>query len=91
MPRRENTSPFLEALGSRIRDLRLKQGLSLDFISEASGISKGSLSSVENGLVNITVYTCVRIAAALKVDAAELLPSLEAESKVKTRPRGGRP
>ncbi len=77
MPRRQSTSPFLTELGARIRDHRLEQGMSLDQLAKRSGVAKGNLSSIENGRVNITVATCLKIAGALGVGAAELLPERE--------------
>jgi transcriptional regulator with XRE-family HTH domain len=88
----EYTSPLLTTLGNRIRDLRLDRGLSLDKLANASGLSKGSLSSIEHGLVNITVETCAKIARGLDVVAASLLLPREAErgSSASPRRRGGR-
>ncbi|MDI1451771.1 helix-turn-helix transcriptional regulator [Polyangium sp. 6x1] len=76
MPRRQVTSPLLVEIGARIRDIRLEQGMSLDQLARRSGVAKGNLSSTEHGRVNITVETCLRIAGALGVSAAELLPEL---------------
>ncbi|MDC0740837.1 helix-turn-helix domain-containing protein [Polyangium mundeleinium] len=65
MPRRQVTSPLLVEIGARIREIRLEQGMSLDQLAKRSGVAKGNPSSTENGRVNITVETCLRIAAAL--------------------------
>ncbi|MDI1476424.1 helix-turn-helix transcriptional regulator [Polyangium sp. y55x31] len=77
MPRRQVTSPLLIEIGARIRNIRLEQGMSLDQLAKRSGVAKGNLSSAEHGRVNITVETCLKIAAALGVSAGELLPEPE--------------
>lgn len=74
MPRRQTASPFLVVLGAQIRDLRLARGMSLVDLSKTSGIGKGSLSSIENGLVNPTIETCIRIAGGLDVGVADMIP-----------------
>jgi len=84
MPRRQVTSPLLVEIGARIRDIRLEQGMSLDQLANRSGVAKGNLSSTEHGRVNITVETCLKIAAALGVSAGELLPERQ-----EARPRAG--
>jgi len=81
MPRRKEATPFLATLGSHIRDVRLAQDLSLDRVADVSKLSKGNLSSIEHGRVNITVHTFMRIAEGLRVEPAQLLPPREAKGK----------
>nr|WP_275939361.1 helix-turn-helix transcriptional regulator [Polyangium spumosum] len=54
-------------VGARLRELRKERGLSLQDLAEASAISKGHLSSIEQGLAAITIETVERIARALDV------------------------
>ncbi len=75
MPRRKTIQPLLRPLGDRIRELRLNRNLSLANLSDSSGVSKGSLSSIENGRVNLTVETCVKIAVGLGVRVQDVIPS----------------
>jgi transcriptional regulator with XRE-family HTH domain len=65
MPRRTYTTPFTLAFGERMRSLRHELGISLRELSIASGISKGHLSSIEQGFAAITTETIERIAAGL--------------------------
>ena len=67
MPRRTYTTKFTLAFGARMRSLRLELGFSLRELSIASGISKGHLSSIEQGFAAITTETLERIAKALDV------------------------
>ncbi|MRG98482.1 helix-turn-helix domain-containing protein [Polyangium spumosum] len=67
MPRRTEAKPFCLKVGARLRELRKERGLSLQDLAEASAISKGHLSSIEQGLAAITIETVERIARALDV------------------------
>jgi len=62
MPRRSEPDPFAQQVGARIRELRLERNLSLAGLADASGLSKGHLSSVEHGLAAITIQTIERLA-----------------------------
>jgi transcriptional regulator with XRE-family HTH domain len=67
MPRRSIPEPIAVKVGARIRELRQERGMSLAALAEAAGLSKGHMSSVERGLVLITVGTIVATARALGV------------------------
>ena len=67
MPRRSIPEPIAAKVGARIRELRLERGMSLADLADAAGLSKGHMSSVERGLVLITVGTVVATARALGV------------------------
>jgi XRE family transcriptional regulator, regulator of sulfur utilization len=54
-------------VGRNLKKLRSKHDLSLDAISEATGISKAMLSQIERGKSNPTVSTLWKIATGLKV------------------------
>jgi transcriptional regulator with XRE-family HTH domain len=62
MPRRTEPTPYTEKVGARIRELRVTRRMSLAHVANASGLSKGHLSSVERGLSAITVETIERLA-----------------------------
>ena len=74
MPRRKTTHPLLTTLGARIRDLRLDRKMSLADLAETSGVGKGALSSIENGRVNVTIETCVKIAVGLGLRVQDVIP-----------------
>ena len=67
MPRRTHTTEFMLAFGERMRGLRHEFGFSLSQLSEATGISKGHLSTIELGFAAITTESVERIAIGLDV------------------------
>lgn len=72
MPRREQPTALLAAVGGKIREARVKNGWTLKDISTMTGFSHGQLSDIENGRVNVTVETLARVALALEVPMAAL-------------------
>jgi transcriptional regulator with XRE-family HTH domain len=73
MPRRSTPDAFALQVGTRIRELRHEQGLSLGALADASALSKGHLSSVEHGLAAITIHTIARLAVGFGVPPLYLL------------------
>ncbi|MDI3291991.1 helix-turn-helix domain-containing protein [Polyangium sp. 15x6] len=67
MPRRTEAKPVCLKVGARIRELRKERGMSLQDLADAGALSKGHLSSIEQGLAAITIETVERIATALGV------------------------
>ena len=59
--------------GQRLRQTRIKAGLSQSDVEEISGIPKARLSRYENGHVAPSIQTLERLAAALNVSEASLL------------------
>ncbi|MDQ0469975.1 helix-turn-helix domain-containing protein [Labrys wisconsinensis] len=75
-----------QKLGQRIRDLRLKAGMTLSDLSKATGVSIGTLSQLERGLVSPTVRTVYTVANALGVMPAWLIdPSQSPIQTAETR------
>jgi transcriptional regulator with XRE-family HTH domain len=75
--------PLSEAarvLGERIRDARLKIGLSQEEIANLASINVSNYGKVERGLSNPTFHTLVRVAAVLGVDPGALITGLTKES-----------
>lgn len=62
-------------IGKNIQSLRNAQGLTLNILSERSGVSKAMLSQIESNKVNPTVATVWKIARGLDVDLQDLLDS----------------
>jgi XRE family transcriptional regulator, regulator of sulfur utilization len=60
-------------IGKNIQEIRKKQGLTLDSLSEKCGVSKAMLSQIESDKVNPTVATVWKIAQGLDVDINRLL------------------
>lgn len=60
-------------LGTRIRDVRAQQGITLQYLAERTGLSKGLISQVENDKTSPSLQTLEKLAEALAVPAAYLL------------------
>lgn len=65
-----------DVLATNLRRLRIARHLSLSELARATGMSKATLSSIENGRANPTVETLAALAAALRVALTELLEEL---------------
>lgn len=70
---REGHGPSMEeAVGSAIKELRQRHGLTIAQVSEQTGISRGMLSKIENGQTSAGMDTLGRIARALGVSMSML-------------------
>jgi transcriptional regulator with XRE-family HTH domain len=69
-----------ETLGERIRAAHVKKGMSARKLALRMGIAPQNLSDIENGKVNPTYKTLTRIAKALGVSVASLLPPQDKSS-----------
>jgi len=67
--KRYNTE--IKAFGKRLKQLRLKKGLTQLDMEVESGISRTEISRIENGLKNIEFLTVVKLAAALDLSLHE--------------------
>ena len=66
-------------LGKRLSDLRKRKNMTLDELSEKSGVSKSILSQIERDLSNPTVVTISRIATALGENLSDFFLKIEVE------------
>ena len=71
----------MTALGSRIRDERVRRGLGLEVLSDRCGVSRSMLSAVERGEKVPTVLVLDRIATGLGTSIARLMGE-ESRSRV---------
>jgi transcriptional regulator with XRE-family HTH domain len=62
-----------KTFGQRLREARIRAGLSQSDLEERSGIPKARLSRYENGHVSPSIHTLERLARALEVSEASLL------------------
>ena len=62
----------LKTLGKRIREIRIEKKLIQLDLEIKSGISRGEISKIENGLKNLEFVTIVKLAEALNVSIFEL-------------------
>lgn len=65
------------ALANHLRQLRTDRGFTLQGLAADSGISRATLSRIENGEVSPTAETLGRLAAAFSLPLSQLLTPLE--------------
>jgi len=73
---------FLQALGFRIRELRLARGLTQEQLGERCELHRTFIGSVERGERNLSILNLRLIARVLRVPLAELL--VESKNGVRT-------
>ncbi|TMI69591.1 MAG: helix-turn-helix transcriptional regulator [Bacteroidetes bacterium] len=62
---------FLAALGSRIKELRLKKNLTQNELAILCNFEKASMSRIESGKTNVTVLTLKKISKAMDLELIE--------------------
>jgi len=67
------------ALGDRIRDERIRLGLSQDDVANLAGMNVSNYGKIERGIGNPVLITIVRLAVVLGVDPGTLVAGLGAE------------
>ena len=60
-----------------VREIRLEQGLSQEQLAEKSGLHRTAISFIERAERSSTLETVEKLARALKVQPAQLMPSLK--------------
>ena len=78
----DNNQPLGAYLGSTIRQLRSRHGLTIADVADRAGISRGMLSKIENAQTATSLDTLVQIANALGVTLSHLFSQFG-------KPRGG--
>ena len=73
MPRRTEPDPQAAKIGARLRELRNERALSLQDLADICDLSKGQISSIENGLSSMTIPTIFRLAKGLGLPPLYLL------------------
>ena len=75
----------LELIASDVAELlkkeRKRRQLSMSAVAEQAGLSQQMVSYVERGLRNPTLDTLLRMAAAMKLDLAELLAAAQRKAR----------
>jgi transcriptional regulator with XRE-family HTH domain len=82
---------FYQQLGTNIRRCRTRLNLSQDALGKLIGMTRTSLTNIENGRQHPPLHTFCEIVEQLKVDVSELLPrplvSAEPDNQVKAMVR----
>jgi len=81
----ENKISLAKRIGNRIKELRKQAGLTLKQLAEANGLTPGTLSKIENGLVKPSITTLEMLAHNLKVDIGYLFKADEEKRYVISR------
>lgn len=68
-----------QALADHLRSLRTERGLTLQYLADSSGVSRATLSRIENADVSPTAETLGRLASAFGLPLSQLLAPLEPE------------
>ena len=68
----EQNTDIKKLFGRKIKELRLKQGLTQESLAEAIGVCERNLSKIECGCNFVTADTLNKILIALNVDACDL-------------------
>jgi len=63
-------------MGDRIRARRLEIGLSQEDLGDASGLHRTYVGHLERGEVNPSLLNILKVAAALRIDGADLIRGL---------------
>lgn len=66
-------------LGQRVRQLRQRVNKTLRDLSAVTGLSKSTLSKIENGSLSVSYDTLIKLAGALSTNVANLMSTASAE------------
>ena len=79
----ENKNPIISGIGGQIKEIRKQNGLTIQDLAEATGVSKGMLSKIENGRTIPSITTLSAITRALQVDLSLFFNSIETNNGLK--------
>ncbi|OGD94159.1 transcriptional regulator [Candidatus Curtissbacteria bacterium RIFCSPHIGHO2_12_FULL_38_9b] len=69
-------SPILKFFGKRVREERLKKGLSQEKLAELAGVHRTYIGMIERGEKNITLENINKVAKALEIPVSDLLKGI---------------
>lgn len=78
----EKIDTILNALPTKLKNARKSQGLSLEAISNLSGVSRSMVSQIERGESSPTIATLWNLTRALNVDFAGLMEPLNTRNTI---------
>lgn len=79
-PEAEVRSPFLVALGERVRTLRSRRGMTRKAVALAADVSERHLANLEYGTGNASILVLLQVTQALHCTLAELLGDITTSS-----------
>ena len=82
-PTRTSDDDFLRILGTRVRELRSRRGMTRKMMAQESDVSERHLAQLELGDGNVSIVLLRRIATALNVSLADLFAVDATDSEAK--------
>lgn len=79
-PQEEERSPFLVALGERVRTLRSRRGMTRKAVARAADVSERHLANLEYGTGNASILVLLQVSQALQCSLAEMLGDVTTSS-----------
>ncbi len=76
-PLNEDANRASQAFGRRMRELRVREGISQDGLAHSSGIHSTAIGRIERGGREPRLTTILRLAHGLDVEPGELVDGLE--------------
>lgn len=67
---------FARQFGERVRKARTRRRMSQEALADAAGLHRTHISLIERGLRSVRIETVERLALALRVQPASLMPRL---------------
>lgn len=83
--KQETAARIAKIVGESLRDIRRRQGHSLDSLALASGVSRAMLGQIETGKSIPTITVLWKVAEALRVPVAQLISDPEEPPYIITR------
>ena len=74
-------STFVRAFGGRVRELREQAGLSQEELAHQSGLHRTAITHIERATRSSTLETIEKLARALRVQPATMIPELKLRSE----------
>lgn len=67
---------FNREVGARVRAAREEAELTQSALARLAGLTRGSITNIESGTQSTSLFRLAKIAAAVRVQSAELIPDL---------------
>ncbi|MFV0247635.1 MAG: helix-turn-helix domain-containing protein [Tenacibaculum sp.] len=74
---------FLIGIGKRIREIRKKQGITINNLASEAGVSNGLISKIENGRTIPSLPVFLELISALNTDASTFFKGVEKKTGTK--------
>ena len=74
-------SRFVRDFGGRVRKIREGRGLSQEALADAAGLHRTHISLIERGQRAVRLETIESLAIALRVQPADLMPTVTAKKR----------